>query len=67
MGIPRKSFKDENPNIYRLKKKKEREKENKMMEEQVDLEYICLHRHIRNTPSDTEVHAGHQLRANRST
>ena len=22
MGIPRKSFKDENPNIYRLKKKK---------------------------------------------
>ena len=38
MGIPRKSFKDENPNIYRLKKKKEREKENKMMEEQVNME-----------------------------
>ena len=27
------------------------------------MEYISLHRYIRNTPSDTEVHAEHQLRA----
>ena len=26
------------------------------------MEYISLHRYIRNTPSDTEVHAEHQLR-----
>ena len=38
-----------------------------MLEEKVDMEYTSLHGHIRNTPSDTEVHAGHQLRANRST
>ena len=31
------------------------------------MEYISLHRYIRNTPSDTEVHAEHQLRADRST
>jgi len=30
-------------------------------------EYISLHGYIRNTPSDTEVHAEHQLRADRST
>ena len=30
------------------------------------MEYISFHRHIRNTPSDTEVHAEHQLRADRS-
>ena len=32
-----------------------------MAEEQVDVEYISLHGYIRNTPSDTEVHAEHQL------
>ena len=37
-----------------------------MAEEEVDVEYISLHRYIRNTPSDTEVHATHQLRADRS-
>ena len=31
------------------------------------MEYISLHRYIRNTPSDTEVHAEHQLRADRGT
>ena len=36
------------------------------MEEQVDVEYISLHGYIRNTPSDTEVHAEHQLRADKS-
>ena len=40
---------------------------NKMLEEKVSVEYISLHRYIRNTPSDTEVHAEHQLRADRST
>ena len=30
------------------------------------MEYISLHRYIRNTPSNTEVHAEHQLRADRS-
>ena len=38
-----------------------------MVEEQVDVEYISLHGYIRNTPSDTEVHAEHQLRVDRST
>ena len=33
----------------------------------MDGEYISLHRYIRNTPSDTEVPAEHQLRADRST
>ena len=28
----------------------------------MDVEYISLHRYIRNTSSDTEVHAEHQLR-----
>ena len=32
-----------------------------------DVEYISFHGYIRNTPSDTEVHADHQLRADRST
>ena len=41
--------------------------ENKMMEEYMDMEYISLRGYIRNTPSDTEVHAEHQLRAARST
>ena len=41
--------------------------ENKMVEEQVDVEYISLHEYIRNTPSDTETHAEHQLRSDRST
>ena len=36
-----------------------------MEEDQVDMQYISFHRHIRNTPSDTEVHAEHQLRADR--
>ena len=30
-----------------------------MVKEQVDVEYISLHGYIRNTPSDTEVHAKH--------
>ena len=38
-----------------------------MAEEQVDVEYISLHGYIRNTPSDTEMHAKHQLRADMST
>ena len=38
-----------------------------MVEEQVDVEYISLRGYIRNTPSDTEVHAEHQLRVDRST
>ena len=33
----------------------------------MDVEYISLHGYIRNIPSDTEVHAEHQLRADRST
>ena len=40
---------------------------NKMAEERVDVEYISLHGYIRNTPSDTEVYAEHQLRADKST
>ena len=31
------------------------------------MEYISLHGYIRNTPSDIEVHAEHQLRADRIT
>ena len=30
------------------------------------VEYISLHEYIRNTPSDTEVHAEQQLRADRN-
>ena len=30
------------------------------------MEYISLHRYIRNTPADAEVHAEHQLRADKS-
>ena len=42
-------------------------RENKMVEEQVDVEYISLHGYIRNTLSDTEVRTDHQLRADRNT
>ena len=38
-----------------------------MAEEQVDVESTSFHGYIKNTPSDTEVHAEHQLRADRST
>ena len=38
-----------------------------MAEEGVDMEYVSLHRYIRNTLSDPEVHAEHELRAVRST
>ena len=38
-----------------------------MAEEQLDVEYIFLHGYIRNTPSDTEGHAEHKLRVDRST
>ena len=38
-----------------------------MAEEEVDVEYISLHRYIRNTPSDTEVHSEPQLGEDRST
>ena len=33
----------------------------------MDIEYISLHGYIRDMPSDTEVHAEHQLRVDRST
>ena len=33
----------------------------------MDVEYISFHWYITNTPSDTEVHAQHQLRAERNT
>ena len=38
-----------------------------MVEEKVDVEYISLHRYIRNIPSDTEVPTEDQLRVDRST
>ena len=38
-----------------------------MATEQVDVEYISLHGYIKNTALDTEVHAEHQLRADKST
>ena len=38
-----------------------------MAEESVDMGYTSLHRYIRNVPSDTEVHAEHQLRVDKST
>ena len=38
-----------------------------MVEEWVNMDCVSLHGHIRDTPSDTEVHAEHQLRADRST
>ena len=38
-----------------------------MAAEWVDVECISLHGYIRNTPSDTEVHAEYQLRVDRST
>ena len=41
--------------------------ENRMTEGQVDMEYLSLHGCIRNTPSDTEVHAEHKLRVDGST
>ena len=41
--------------------------ENKMAEESADVEHTSLQGCIRNTPSDTEVHAQHQLRAVRRT
>ena len=42
-------------------------KENKRAEEFMEVEYVFLHGYIRNTTSDTEVHAEHQLKAKRST
>ena len=33
----------------------------------MNVEYISLHGYIRNMPSDTELHAEHQLRVDRST
>ena len=41
--------------------------ENKMAEEEANVEYISLYGYIRNTPSDIEVYAEHQLRADRGT
>ena len=38
-----------------------------IVKEEVDVEYISLHGYIRNTPSDTEVYAEHQLRVDRNT
>ena len=37
-----------------------------MTVEQVDMEYMSLHRYLRNTPSDTEVLTEHQLRMGKS-
>ena len=37
-----------------------------MTEEKVNVEYISLHIYIRNTPSDTEVHAKRLLRVDRT-
>ena len=50
-----------------LKKKSLFTEENKVVEEQVDLEYIFPRGSIRNSPLDTDVHAEHQLGADRST
>ena len=36
-------------------------------EVEVEVEYISLHGYIRTVPSDTEVHAEHALRPDRST
>ena len=47
--------------------KKALRKESKRTEEQVDVECLSLHRPIRNAPSDTEVHAEHQLGVARRT
>ena len=33
----------------------------------MDVEHISLHEHSRNTPSDTDMHVEHQLRADRRT
>ena len=38
-----------------------------MADEYVDVEHISHHGSIRNTPSETDVHAEHQLRADSST
>ena len=38
-----------------------------MVKEQVDVEYIVPHGYVRNTASNKEVHAEHQLRVDRST
>ena len=38
-----------------------------MAEEEGDVEYISLHGYIRKIPSDTEVHAEHQLKVDRRT
>ena len=38
-----------------------------MAEEQMDVDYISLYGYIKNTPSETEVLAEHQLRAGTST
>ena len=40
---------------------------NKMAAAAVDVEHLSLHGYIRDTPSDTEVHAEHQLRTDKST
>ena len=40
---------------------------NKMVEVEVDMEYISLHGYIRNTPSDIEVISEHELRDDRNT
>ena len=42
-------------------------RENKTVEEQADEQYLSLHGYIRDTPSDTEVHAEQQLGADRRT
>ena len=53
--------------FYKCMDMKDDAAENKMVEELVDMEYISLHGYIRNTPSETEVHAEHQLTAYRRT
>ena len=51
-------------NIQQRKTKKT-DRENKMSEQKVDMDYIFLHGYIRNIFSDTQVCA-HQLRVDRS-
>ena len=46
---------------------KMRDREDKMAEESVGVEYFSFHRYIRNTPSDTGLPAERQLRVHRRT
>ena len=62
---------DKKRNVYKKTKKcptgNHRIRENKMAEDEVDVEYISFHGYIRNTLLDTGMHAEHQQRADRCT